>query len=518
MSESKPNSQTPEKRMQFTAGHKKNIVTAAKGGSITFAGQLFEFGISFVFAVIVARYLGAENYGLYRLSLTIVLMTAALSMLGLAKALNRYIAIARTQQNDREIFGLLQVGIGLPVIVSSAISLIIFVFADQIAQHVFSESGLAPVLRIMCLAIPVMTMARSFGAAAQGFKQLQFEVFSQNISFNVIKLILSIAAIALGFGVSGVAWAYVISSVCGFSVILLLVHRYFSLARSFGFAVRRTREWLMYSLPIFFSQFMNQFGRKFETMILGIFGVVAEVGVYSAILILSEVGSMGYNALMKISAPIIAELHSENKTEELKRYYQAVTKWSITFNLPIFVAILLLKDNLLLLLGEEFLVGASGLVILAAGTLISASTGTSGTLINMTGHSKINMYNSILYLITTLVLDFILIPKYRLLGAAYAGALTIVIVNLVRVVQVYMLVDRLLPFNRGVLKSVAAVSVAGSVVFFLKNVIYLDHPILQLVVLTVILFGVYIILIKLLGLSPEDKLIVGRLAGWLKRK
>lgn len=518
MSGSKPNSQASDQQKQFTSGHKKNIVTAAKGGGITFAGQLFEFGISFVFAIVVARYLGAESYGLYRLSLTIVLMTAALSMLGLAKALNRYIAIARTQQNEREIFGLLQVGIGLPVLVSSAIAFVIFVFAPQIAQHVFSEASLAPVLRIMCIAIPLMTMARSFGAAAQGFKQLQFEVFSQNISFNVIKLILSVAAIALGLGVSGVAWAFVISSVCGLAIIALLVHRYFSLARSVGFAVRRTREWLMYSMPIFFSQFLNQFGRKFETMILGVFGVVAEVGVYSAILILSEVGSMGYNALMKISAPIIAELHSQNKTQELKKYYQAVTKWSVTFNLPIFMTIVLFRENLLLLMGEEFLVGATGLVILASGSLISASTGTSGTLINMTGHSKINLYNSILYLVTTLVLDFMLIPKYHLIGAAYAGALTIVIVNLVRVVQVYVLVDKLLPFNRGVLKSLAAIAVASGAVYFLKNVIFSDHPILQLVVLTVILFGIYILLIRLLGLSSEDKLIVGRLAGWLKRK
>ena len=43
----------------------KNIVTAAKGGAILFSGELFTYFTGFLF---IARFLGAEQFGLYLLS------------------------------------------------------------------------------------------------------------------------------------------------------------------------------------------------------------------------------------------------------------------------------------------------------------------------------------------------------------------------------------------------------------------------------------------------------------------
>jgi len=72
----------------------KSIVTAAKGGAILFAGELFSYVFGFLFSVVIARFLGAEQFGLYRLSLTVTAIVGAVCYLGLDGGLSRFIPIA----------------------------------------------------------------------------------------------------------------------------------------------------------------------------------------------------------------------------------------------------------------------------------------------------------------------------------------------------------------------------------------------------------------------------------------
>ena len=92
----------------------ENIVTAAKGGGISFVGQIFGYGISFVFSVLVARLLGAERLGLYTLALSITGFVSGFAFLGLDGGLSRFIPIARKEKNKNEIWGLIQIGVGIP--------------------------------------------------------------------------------------------------------------------------------------------------------------------------------------------------------------------------------------------------------------------------------------------------------------------------------------------------------------------------------------------------------------------
>lgn len=83
---------------QTASGPDHHIITAAKGGSITFAGKVIMYVISFGFSVSVARFLGAEPYGLYKLAITIITILVAVSFFGLDGGLVRFLAIARKEK------------------------------------------------------------------------------------------------------------------------------------------------------------------------------------------------------------------------------------------------------------------------------------------------------------------------------------------------------------------------------------------------------------------------------------
>src|SRR5512139_2590136 len=90
----------------------KNILSVAKGGGITFAGKMFLSLVRLVTAVLLTRLLGAEQYGLYTLAISVGTILSGLSVFGLDTALIRYIAIQVTRKDEEGIWGTIQVGIG----------------------------------------------------------------------------------------------------------------------------------------------------------------------------------------------------------------------------------------------------------------------------------------------------------------------------------------------------------------------------------------------------------------------
>ena len=73
-----------------------DIAFAAKGGGTLFAGRLFTWGIRFGIAIMLARLLGADGYGVYNLALSVASIGAILPLLGLDSAIVRYTAVAGT--------------------------------------------------------------------------------------------------------------------------------------------------------------------------------------------------------------------------------------------------------------------------------------------------------------------------------------------------------------------------------------------------------------------------------------
>lgn len=487
------------------------IVTAVKGGGITFVGQVFSYCVGIGFSIIIARFLGAGDYGLYKLSITIVGVVAGLSYIGLNGGITRFIPIVLNEQNNARISGIIQLGVGIPAAIAIFLTLAILMSADLIANQFFNSPDLGTVLRLAGLSIPLIVLTNCLCSIAQGFKQVQYEVYSRNFVFDSMKLLLSVLLLLLGWGVTGVVVAYVAAFAISLGLMLYFDYRLFPINRFRNIAEFPTRELLRYSFPLYLSRLLSQFGGKLEILVLGIWGVVADVGVFAIILSLSNIGNMGLLSLQRISAPIISELYNRTKYRELENYYQTVSKWALTFNLPIFITMLIFSDNLLLIFGEEFTVGTAGLVILAAGFLFSSSAGISATLINMSGNTKFAFMNSIVYLVATIFLDLILIPRWQLIGAAFASAASLLIINIIRMGEVYILLNKLLPFNRSFLKPITAAVLAGIIAYWLRQFILIDQPIKQFVILFFVMWVVYVITILSLKLSDEDRLIINKI-------
>lgn len=504
----------PATQLSSSSSQGKDILTAAKGGGILFVGRLFEYTVRIVFSIVVARSLGAEQYGLYSLGYALVPILSMLALLGLQTGMVRYMPTAIRQRDDAGVWGIIQVGAGLPAALSLVLAAGLFLLADPLASQVFKEPRLAPVLRLMCLCIPLEALSFIAFTINQSFKRLEYNVLANNVVLPLTKLFLTMGVLATGLGTLGVVTAHVIASALGLALLVYFVNSLFSLKRPWRAAGHTAGTLLRYSLPTYPGWVINTVRGTFETLVLGILGLTTGVGIYTVTARFTLIGSMFMGSIAGISAPIMADLHSRREASQLKAFYKTTTRWLVMFNLPLFLTVVIFATPLLSIFGADFESGATALMILAVGTLVYTGTGVGATVLDMTDHPKVNSINSAFAVFIAIGLDLLLIPLWGVVGAATASALATVLINVVCLLEVFFL-DHMLPYERNVLKPVVAGLVSAAVTCLINERLTLV-PLLELMVGTAVLWSVYALTLIALGVSAEDLVVVNRVRSRLK--
>jgi O-antigen/teichoic acid export membrane protein len=230
------------------------------------------------------------------------------------------------------------------------------------------------------------------------------------------------------------------------------------------------------------------------------------VGIFAVAQRLSSLGTLFFLAIGNISTPIFADYYSRGEIAPLKKLYQTTTKWVVMFNVPLFLLLIFFTKPILSIFGGDFSQGSAGLVILAIGNLVYTGTGPGANLLDMTNHTKFNSANSAFLIIVTIVSDLLLIPRWGVIGAAAASAFSTVIVNMVCLIEVYILI-KIQPYGRGMFKPILAGLIASAITYLLNSYMVLP-ALLNLLVGGTILLGIYALVLIMLGFSEEDLLVI----------
>lgn len=484
----------------------QNILFTAKGGSIAFTGRVFEYIVRFVFSIIVARIIGAEQYGLYTLALTLVPIASMMALLGLQTAVVAFLAPAIREQDDPKIWGIIQICAGIPLLLSILFGTILFLLAEPIATLGFHDPRLVPLLRIASVGIPLEALGFIAYQIIISYKKPQYSVLANNIVLPVTKLLLTVGLLVVGMGVSGIVSAHVFATALGLALIIYFVNSLFPLNRPINPARREFRQLIRYSLPVHLGWVFNTIRGTLEVIVLGFVGLTTGVGIFAVAQRLSSLGTLPFLSIGNIATPLIADFYHQGDLSQLKKLYQTTTKWVVMFNLPLFFFFVIFPKPLLSIFGAEFALGATALVILAVGNLFYTGTGFGANILDMTNHTKFNSANSAFLVVVTIAFDLFLIPRWGVLGAAAASAFSTVIVNVACLIEVFFLL-KMHPYRRDVWKPIVAVSISALITLVLNQYLVLP-PLLHLLIGGVILWGSYAIVLTLLGLSEEDIFII----------
>src|SRR6266516_677704 len=226
-----------------------------------------------------------------------------------------------------------------------------------------------------------------------------------------------------------------------------------------------------------------------------------------------------------IFSPTIAELHSKGEKQKLEEMFKIVTKWSITFSLPIFLVVVLFSPYLLGLSGQGYIDAWPLAIAFSIGSMVSAGTGAVGAMLLMTGQNKFSFLNSIVAVIVNLILGILLTPRFGAMGTALSTGLAICVNNVMRLIQVRLLLkmqpdrwDTLKPVGAGLLSS----TVIGALLYLLSSAhlhdtFMIGHAMVSLKLgLIPVFLASYAGIVILLKMSPEDEIVLRTLRKKLK--
>jgi O-antigen/teichoic acid export membrane protein len=502
--------QGPEGQLvvDLSSGEAADVKTVAKGGALQVAGQIAQKGFTFLFIAASVRMIGAAGYGLYREVFQILMIGTTIAAAGFPYGALRFIARARALKDPGGVRGAARVTLRLTGLLGGAIFFIVFFGAELIASR-FSpgtpggQSELSDLLRIGAAFIPAFALVQVLRSCTQAYKTMVPAVVVGNIIQPVGRLLLGVAALLLGFGAAGLV------SALTFSAFLSLGAGSWYYFRLLTEQERRAKphadlgEIVRFTIPQAGAKLFSTSSLGIGIILLGLYASNREVGLFGVAMALQLLGNVFLTGVVAIFSPVVVDLYERSEIDRLKSIYQTVNRWIATLSFPIFAILIVMPTLFAVLLGGKEAAGAAALIpILALGNLFYVGTGPSGYLLSMTGRPVLNLANSLAAVALYVALGVWAARTYGAFGVAWVEAIVTVFVNVVRLVEIKVLIG-VQPWGKTFVKPVAA-SVAGIVVLGLWSALVGTST--ALAVVGIALFGVvYVGVLKMMRMDPEER-------------
>lgn len=417
-------------------------------------------GLNFAVQVVLARGLGPAGFGLYVLATTVLRLADILARVGMDSGAIRFVSL---RTGDRRAVREVAVGTLAMLLATSAVTgLAVFLAAPVLSEAVFRvERQLVAPLRLVALFVPAAAGLAVGAALTRGFRRTVYTVLARDIAQPVVQAALLAAMLVAGLGLSGALLSYGVSLAAAFVLALFFLYRLCGGARvPLAAAAGRGREVLGYSAPLLLVGGIHYVITWLDTLLLGLYRGPADVGVYRAAAQLPLMLPVLLAASNSIYGPTVSVLLHRGERASAGVLLRTTSRWLAWLGIPAFAVMFVCAADIVALFGDEFVAaGAPVLRVLAVAQLFSVLTGGVGQTLTLTGHQRLELYNSFGMVAVNVAMCLVLIPRWGARGAAVASAVSIVGLNAARMAEVWK-VFRMSPFDRGSLVLAAGGAVA----------------------------------------------------------
>lgn len=496
--------------------------TLVKGAGITVIGLVVTNITGYLYKLVIGRLLGPDGYGAVSQGLMIFSITATLALLGLPAGVKRFVSKYRTEDKPEKekgvIISALEIGLGAGIV--SAV--VLFLGADWMAVTFFGDQNVAIVIKILAFAVPMRALMAVSLNTSMAYNIMKHKVIARNITEGVVKIAATVVLLALGFDIFGATLAILIGWVSAASLAFYLAHQKVNSFLTDGKDFQRPyRELVNYSTPLIFSNAFGQITSWADVFLVGFFMSSTAVGLYNSALPTAMILGMVSTAIGSLAVPVMTEMYSKNKHEELEKVYKNSTKWIFMLAFPGAILMTLFADEgLSLMFGKDFIqktvnlgfakVSTTGLSLsfLSLGYLLFSMTDMSRQALQASGDTRYNMYISIIIGTSNLGLNLALIPRLGIVGAALATALSWIIGGASSLIFAYREIN-IQPFKRSYISVIAASIISALTPYFIGNILFDIVPRMFIFPAALIFVIIYPVLFVLFGgLEKEDSMIL----------
>ncbi|MFH1209741.1 MAG: flippase [archaeon] len=474
----------------------------AKGAGITLLGILISKLLGYIYRLIVAR-LGPDAYGELSLGLAVFGILSVISVLGLNFGVLRYISVYKSKNEENNVRGTIKFSMKLVFLSSVVISFFAFIFSDWISNVLFHTDKISLIIKIIVIALPFESLRSIVMNTFMSFKNIEYDLYSRIIVENVLKIFLTLIFISLGLSVISAVIAYTLSIVLSAIVgLYLLEKKVFSFLKRLSVNFVYKKEIFLYSLPLIFYSLTAMIMSWTDSLMLGYFKTTSDVGIYNAAVPTARLVGIVPLALISLYIPVMSSL-LENK-DQLKKIFYITTKWIILVNTLFLSLMIIFSKNILgILFGNEYVIGYSSLIVLGVGHFIYGFVYTSRDTLMVLKKTKFIFFSTLLAFFLNVILNYLLIPKYGILGASIATTIALIFGGLILFLKT-LKETKIMILDWRILKIFLIGLVSSVVGYFLISKLSINNQIMFVIIGGIIVSSLYLILLYLLRIFQEE--------------
>jgi O-antigen/teichoic acid export membrane protein len=408
-----------------------HLAVARRMASTTFLLRAGNAGLALVLQVLLARWMGAHQYGLYAYAWVWVLLGGGLAGVGLSAAAQRLIPEYKDRGQDGHLLGFARGGAALAILISAMVSLAATFLVER---HAGPELRLPLLLACACIPVFVAIDFQEGIARAHHWAGLAYVP-----AYLAQPLLILLAA----SGLAAAGWMLDAAVLLGLSFASLLlcwlVQWILLRGRLSSQGVVRSFEpaaWLSMAWPLLLMNGFYLLLTYVDVLVMERFVPASEIARYFAAAKLMSVMSFIMFAVQAASAARFAEYHVQGDRERLSAFARTCRRWTLWPSLAVALGLLAAGWPLLWLFGPDFTSAFYLLPLIAAGLLARAAAGPGEPLLAMAGQQKAAAAIAALALLLNLVMNLLLVPRYGAGGAAVATSITLALQSAALVVLV----------------------------------------------------------------------------------
>lgn len=389
----------------------RNIYWALIGKVISVLNGLFV-------GIIIARYLGPEEFGLMSYVISIVTVFSVISSFGLDNIEIR--ELSKKNINKEDILGtsfILRVILGIITILVVVIYLIV---SNEDAEIIV----LVLIYSITILLLPFNIIKNYYISIAKNEFIAKSEIVRHIVSAIIKIIMLMFHAPLFAFIISGVV--DVVFVCIGY---IYLYNNQIGSFKKWKYNVLLAKKLLYESLPLFLSAIAVVVYQQIDQIIIGNILTKTEVGYYSTAVKITDLFFFLPVILVQTITPFLVRL----KERDLENYlfvrekFVGLIVW-VSVIISVFVSFLS-SELIHLTFGNKYVMSIPVLEILIWKTVLMALSATSGQVIIIDGIQKYAVYRNIIGSLFCVIMNILLVPNCGIIGAAYISLITLLITS-----------------------------------------------------------------------------------------
>jgi len=406
-----------------------NAVTLLSGSSSAVIIRSAGIGLSSVTQVVLARQLGAAQYGIFTFALALGAVLLTFAKLGFDKSLIRFVAQYSVEKRYHLLGELLRKSTAFVLMSSMVISVLAFLVVNSLHDYRLYSGN--KTFLIVCILIPPLALTACREGIMKGFKLIEAALIPDNILRRIFMLsglgILSVLKISLTALGAMVVYAVAVigAAVIGF----VWCWKRLPVNRGTFHFPGKLYNWLRVSVSFMLISGLNLVLERTDIIMAGFYLESNSLGVYASASKVSSLVYFGLPAIVVIVGPMISELYATGQLSELQRLVRYASLGAVIYATSVGVLLVFGGEHILNLFGTDFSTGYNTLVFLVISQAINAFSGPTASLLIMTEFERSAVRILVIGALCNIGLNFLFIPALGMEGAAVATTITVLLWN-----------------------------------------------------------------------------------------